>query len=213
MSDVTIYKDNKMTLQQILLDADVKKPVALDVALAIDCSGSMDNEFRDGIVAKLASYIQEFAKSVDDDGTIETIGFNTRATQVNTLTTTENIADFIAKNYRAGGGTAYAGAIKGLSEIVDHNNPSLIFVLTDGDNQDKDETRKLLAELVDANKRQYVHFIRAGVDALNITFIQDVANELPNVGYSDFPNIRADSEVFFKSLITQELSTFLNAIA
>jgi uncharacterized protein YegL len=202
-----------MTLQQILLDADVKKPIALDVAFAIDCSGSMENEFRDGIVAKLVSYIQEFAKAVDDDGTVETIGFNANATQVNTLTVTENISDFIAKNYRAGGGTAYAEAIKGLSDKVDHNNPSLIFVLTDGDNQDKDETRKLLTELADTQKRQYIHFIRAGTDATEIEFIEKVAKELSNVGYSDFPNIRADSEVFFKSLITQELSTFLNSIA
>lgn len=202
-----------MTLQQILLDADVKKPIALDVALAIDCSGSMNNEFADGTVAKLVSNIQEFAKAVDDDGTVETVGFNVNATQVNKLTVTENIADFIAKNYRAGGGTAYAQAIKSLSDKVDHNNPSIIFVLTDGENQDIDETRKLLAELADKNKRQYIHFIRAGVDALKIVFIEQVAKELPNVGYSDFPNVRAKSEIFFKSLITQELSNFLNSIA
>lgn len=201
-----------MSLQQILLDADVKKPVALDVALAIDCSGSMDNEFSDGTVAKLVSYIQEFAKHVDDDAKLETVGFNKSSTPVNTLNVTDNINDFIAKNYRAGGGTSYASAISNLINVVDHNLPSIVFVITDGENDDKEETRKVLSDALINNPKQYIHFIRAGTDALKITFIEEVAKELSNVGYSDFPNVRADSEVFFKSLVTNELATFLNSI-
>ena len=200
-----------MTLQQLLLDLDVKKPVALDVALAIDCSGSMDNEFADGTVTKLVSNIQEFAKLVDDDGKLETVGFNLQSTPVNTLTVTDNIADFISKNYRAGGGTNYASAIKNLINAVDHNLPSIIFVITDGEPGDKDETRQVLLDAQTNNSRQYIHFIRAGTDAVKVEFIEDVARELSNVGYSDFPNTKADTGVFFKSLLTNELASFLNA--
>jgi hypothetical protein len=202
-----------MSLEQILKDADVKKPVAMDVAVAIDCSQSMHNEFSEGIVAKILTNIQTFAKFVDDDGQLETVGFNTESTPVNTLTLNDNIPDFIATHYRAGGSTHYAGAISNLLKAVDHNLPSIIFVITDGENYDKNETRQVLQQAANDHPTKYIHFVRAGTDALNIKFIEEVANELSNVGYSDLPNVRADDETFFKSLITDELAAFLNSQA
>jgi uncharacterized protein YegL len=199
-----------MTLQQILQEADVKKTVAMDVCLAIDCSGSMQNEFEDGTVAKIVTMIQEFAKQVDDDGKIETVGFNTQSTKVNTLKFEDNISQFISRHYRPAGGTSYADAISNLLDTVDHNLPSMVFVLTDGECNDEAKTRSVLLEASTKHPSKYIHFIRAGTDALNIKFIEQVANELPNVGYSDVPNPRVNSDVFFKSLVTNELARFLN---
>lgn len=200
-----------MSLEQALKDADVKKPIAMDVAVAIDCSGSMQEEFADGIVDKILTNLQTFAKFVDDDGKVETVGFNMDSTPVHTLKVDDNIPAFVKSHYRAGGGTNYADAISNLLNALDHNLPSIVFVVTDGENNDKDKTRQVLKDASTKHPAKYVHFVRAGTDALNIKFIEEVANELPNVGYSDFPNVRVNESDFFKTLITNELATFLNS--
>lgn len=220
-----------MSLEQILSDLDVKKTPQLDVAIAIDTSGSMDEEFKDGTVAKIFEYLTKFGSLLDDDKKFEIIGFNTKASTISSIRLIDgkveltklnekdekeivlfdNISDFIAKTYRAGGGTNYAGAISGLLEKLDHNLPSILFVVTDGANGDEKETREVLTKASTENPTKYVHFIRAGIDALDIQFIKDVAGELKNVGYSDLANPRASEEDFYKSVITNELASFLNS--
>lgn len=200
-----------MSLEQILKDLDVNKTVAMDVAVAIDCSGSMQEEFETGIVVNILQRLQTFAKFVDDDGKVETVGFNTTSTKVNTLKVDDDINAFVKNNYRAGGGTNYADAISNLLNVLDHNLPSIVFVVTDGENGDTEKTLNVLKEASTKHPTKYVHFIRAGTDALNVKFIEQAADLLSNVGYSNLPDTKVDSDTFFKSLVTNELASFLKS--
>ena len=83
----------------------------MEVRLAIDKSGSMDDEFRNGYVDSLVNKFLAVAMSFDDNGSVEVGFFNTEFHEAPEAVPAD-IGRYLAKSrQRAGGGTEFADII------------------------------------------------------------------------------------------------------
>lgn len=83
----------------------------MEVRLAIDKSGSMDNEFRNGYVDSLVNKFLGVAMSFDDNGSVEVGFFNTSFHEAPEAVPAD-VGNYLAKaRQSAGGGTEFADII------------------------------------------------------------------------------------------------------
>jgi hypothetical protein len=98
---------------------------------------------------------------------------------------------------------------KVLSENSSTGYPVIIYFLTDGQNSDTSDTRRLLQECKNKNVNMYVQFI--GIGNADFTFIKDLANDLENVGFAhlrEFEKI-VDDDSFTDIILNDELCNYL----
>lgn len=92
------------------------------------------------------------------------------------------------------------------------NLPALVYMFTDGQPGDKDETRKVLRECVDSCMPVYFNFIGVGMD--NFEFLQDIADEFPNVGFAAIQDIArvAGGDDIYDYLLPKEMLEWLKVV-
>lgn len=84
----------------------------LRTKLAVDKSGSMDEEFRDGLVERTIALFTGAALKFDDDGKLEMGFFNTSMTLTEDAQASDNGNYLRRVRQSAGGGTSYAPIIR-----------------------------------------------------------------------------------------------------
>jgi hypothetical protein len=87
--------------------------------------------------------------------------------------------------------------------------PAIIYVITDGTNDDPKETQQLLAAAAQANSQAYFNFI--GVGTTNFRFLRKIADEYPNTGFAQIEDLArtANSDDIYQHLIPDELTSWL----
>lgn len=196
-----------------LADLDTVAKV-FNVALVLDESGSMENEFKAGYVANILNNIGDIASKVDDDGIVNVVTFNKTARKpAEEFKAGDDAAAYLAKNYKPSGGTAFAPALQLTYSSLDKAVPNVVFFLTDGesDKGDEAETEKLLSE--NDKSDTYILFVRVGTDAANNKFIETVADKYDQVGYANVPDASVDAAGFFAQVLTNELGAFLQRVS
>lgn len=86
------------------------------------------------------------------------------------------------------------------------NVPALCLFITDGVNDDKSQTMRILQEAVG----HPVYWMMVGVgDAHHFTFLEKAADDLPNVGFVNLASLNMSDEQLYAEIINPELIEFI----
>jgi hypothetical protein len=235
MSLIDLKKKTRIVLEKRALP----QPPRCRVGLCIDISGSMHNEYQDGLVQETVDRLLAIAGTFDDNGEMEVWTFN----QAYSTPPVARAADFgsyvkkaILDNPKVDkwGGTNYApvmnavldtyfrgaqvvtsGGLFGLFKKTeqqapkDTHIPALCLFITDGDNSDAAEAETILSQA--QTYQIYWQLIGIGNDT-DFRFIKKMANDLPNAGFCHFPNLRVSDEAIYEALLTTELCDWLRKL-
>ena len=230
--------DLKKKTRIVLDKRALPQPPHCRVGLCIDISGSMHNEYQDGLVQETVDRLLAIAGTFDDNGEMEVWTFN----QGYSTPPVARAADFgsyvkkeILDNPKVDkwGGTNYAPVMNAVLDTYfrgervtsggflgmfkkteqraprDIHIPALCLFITDGDNTDEAEAEKILRE---ARQHQiYWQLIGIGTDT-DFRFIKKMADDLPNAGFCHFPSLRVSDEAIYEALLTSELCDWLRKL-
>lgn len=116
------------------------------VYLAVDVSGSMRRLFKDGVVQDLGERALGLSATLDDDGIVPTMFFNTRVRETHHLIIGQH-QGFMNNIARPNGGTRFAPAMRAIIDYHQSNevdSPALVLFQTDGEQEDGTDTEKAL---------------------------------------------------------------------
>lgn len=214
--------DLTKALELNLEKAQIFTPITMAVKLAVDKSGSMQDEFQCGWVQDTLDLFLAAAMKFDDDGKMEIGFFNTSFERTPDMTVED--AHVYIKKHRisAGGGTNFADAIKGLkgsAEAVkkgffgglfsrgaptERATPTYLALITDGENNDK---REFEAQL-DSLENTFVQIVAIG-NGCNKRYLDQVAAKYDTVEVLYIPNPKAvDQNKFYELLLNEEFKAF-----
>lgn len=208
--------DLTKALELNLEKAQIFTPITMAVKLAVDKSGSMDDEFRCGWVQDTIDLFLAAAMKFDDDGKMEIGFFNTSFTQTRDVTI-EDAHTYIRKErIYAEGGTNFAGAIKAFKGSntpkrglfgfgkAKPATPVYLALITDGANNDKYEFEEQLDSL--ENTFVQIVAIGTGVDKRYLDYIAAKYNTV-EVLYIRDPKA-VDQNKFYELLLNEEFKAF-----
>lgn len=212
--DLVKHQEN---LDKVLVNLTKVNPTKVDltkhqarVAVVMDYSGSMLTMFHNGSVQRVINRLLPLALKFDDDGELETWLFSEEFKQLPPVTkhTYKNYVDKIA---RQSGmlmrGTKYAPVLR---DVVDYYTkeqksiiPAFIIYITDGENDDKRETDRIVRELSKYNL--FIQFVGIGTNS-NFSYLRKLddlsGRECDNTGFISVEDINGltDTELYTKLL-------------
>lgn len=86
--------------------------------------------------------------------------------------------------------------------------PALALFVTDGESGDKDKTRRILREA----QKHNLYWILVGLGNGNFSFLEEMADELPNVGYVNLASLKVSDEDLYDQLISEEFCTWVKKL-
>ncbi len=225
--------------QLILEKRGISNPPKSRVGLAIDISGSMMDEYQNGLVQKTVDRILAIAQKFDDNGEIDVWTFHNKPSTA-PVATAQSFGNYVKEcildnpKISKWGGTSYAPVLNlildhyyrgittvkkeggflgfGAKKTVEHKQaenvdiPALMLFITDGDNDDKSATDKLLED----SKTFSIYWQLVGVsNQCDFKYLKKKADELPNVGFAHLPDLNASDEVILEALITPEFTNWI----
>ena len=208
--------DLTKTLELNLAKADILVVPKMSVKLAVDKSGSMDDEFRCGWVQDTIDLFLAAAMKFDDDGKMEVGFFNTSFDRTPDATVDDHGIYINKHRIRAGGGTNFADAIAGLKGSAAKRGlfgfgaakpvtPTYLALLTDGENSDK---RAFEAEL-DSLENTFVQIVAIG-NGCDKRYLDAIAAKYDTVEVLYLSNPKAvDQNKFYELLLNEEFKTFI----
>jgi uncharacterized protein YegL len=207
--------DLTKSLELNLVKANIFTPITMAVKLAVDKSGSMDDEFRCGWVQDTLDLFLAAAMKFDDDGKMEIGFFNTSFKRERDMVEADAGTYVRREGITANGGTNFADAIKGLKGSATKrglfgfgaakaSTPTYIGFITDGQNNDQREFEAQLDSL--ENTFVQIVAIGTGVDKRYLDFIAD---KYDTVEVLYIPNPKAvDQNRFYELLLNEEFKAF-----
>lgn len=207
--------DLTKALELNLEKAQIFTPIKMAVKLAVDRSGSMDDEFRCGWVQDTLDLFLAAAMKFDDDGKME-IGFFNTSFQKTPDMTVNDAHTYIKKNgIYASGGTSFAGAIQALKGEATKRGffgfgadkpvtPTYLALITDGANNDQ---REFEAQL-DSLENTFVQIVAIG-NGCDTRYLDRIAAKYDTVEVLYMPNPKAvDQNKFYELLLNEEFKAF-----
>ena len=207
--------DLTKALELNLAKAQIFTPIIMAVKLAVDKSGSMQDEFQCGWVQDTLDLFLAAAMKFDDDGKMEIGFFNTSFDRTPDMTV-DDAHNYISKNrITANGGTCFAGAIKGLKGQATKRGlfgfgaakpvtPTYLALITDGANNDK---REFEAQL-DSLENTFVQIVAIG-NGCDERYLDAIAAKYGTVEVLYIPNPKAvDQNKFYELLLNEEFKAF-----
>ena len=227
-------KKRTQTAGAILAKKGLSAPPIMRVGLAIDISGSMDDEFADGSVQNVIDQMLGIAAKFDDDGSIDVFQFDDRADYVG-VCEAANYGNYVSQaGLRVRGGTAYSPCIRLITEkmfsapteksgmfgglfgkkpqpAAGSDIPVLIFFITDGAPYNEGHTESAqyaaIKPALEAAQAYPVYFQMIGINNQSDQFavIERLANDLPNVGFVGMNGFGKSDEQLYSEVISDEL--------
>lgn len=207
--------DLTKSLELNLEKAGIFQVPIMSVKLAVDKSGSMDDEFRCGWVQDTIDLFLAAAIKFDDDGKMEIGFFNTSFDRTRDVTVDDAHTYIRKERIYANGGTNFAGAIKGLKGSATKRGlfglgkakpvtPTYLALITDGANHDKAEFE---AEL-DSLENTFVQIVAIG-SGCDKRYLDYIGNKYDTVEVLYIPNPKAvDQDKFYELLLNEEFKAF-----
>ena len=209
------------------------------VGAAYDISGSMNSNYRRGLMDEFTARLMPLGLRFDDNGEIDNWMFNNGAKQ-NASITANNYEKFVSSEISSnvGGGTSFAPMLqdiynyyfvgkttqktvktggffsKSVTETIEEkpaagDKPVYLIVQTDGDNDDRSRTDALLGQL--EQKSIYIQFVGVGNDT-TFSFIKEMGEKYSNVGFFHIPDLVSMSdEELYSNLINDEFKSFMQS--
>ena len=201
--------------------------------LVMDFSGSMDYRYRSGEVQQLAERTLALSLTgLDDDGNIQIHFFHTKVfpeIEVDASNYTGAVDEFTRKNTM--GGTAYAPAIRQVIESVTGGKtkkkglfrketpaapdgpamPTLVFFVTDGEPNDRQETIQLLKDA--SGLPIFWQFLGVGYSPEFLKELDTMGGRvLDNVGLTEVPSTESMSdEEYYETVLKEFVSSWVPA--
>lgn len=207
--------DLTKALELNLQKANIFTPITMAVKLAVDKSGSMQDEFQCGWVQDTLDLFLAAAMKFDDDGKMEIGFFNTSFTQTPDMTVADAHTYINKHRISAGGGTNFAGAIQALKGTATKKGffgfgagkpatPTYLALITDGANNDQ---REFEAQL-DSLENTFVQIVAIG-NGCDKRYLDKVAAKYDTVEVLYIPNPKAvDQNKFYELLLNEEFKAF-----
>lgn len=217
-----------MEQKQIALDLTKKFELNLEKAqifniptmttkLAVDRSGSMFEEFRDGWVDHTIDLFIAAAMKFDDNGSLD-MGFFNHNFQKAPSANVNDIGIYTKKHrISADGGTSYVPILENMIEIEQEGlldkikglfgskkqpkRPVYLGMITDGDSTDQIEFEQLLNKL--ENSGTFIQIIGLG-NQLNRNYLNRLQGQFKNVSFVHLVNPKSVSDDMFYELISNE---------
>lgn len=93
--------------------------------------------------------------------------------------------------------------------VTDSDTPALVFFITDGECGDAVRARATMKRVADES----VYWMMVGIGAASsFRFLQDLANEYPNVGFISFDSLDLSDEEIYNAIINGELAQWINQV-
>lgn len=205
----------------------INKIPPVRVGLVLDTSGSAQPMFINGTIQDTVDRILAVAMKFDDNGELDMWHFNTAFARIKTAVKSDYNSyvekNILKANLKLWGGTSYApvltdvsnfyfpevkkGGIFGFGKKEEVTTPAICFFITDGANYDRNETEALLKSA--ANKNIYWHMVGVNPNVHEFSFIQEMADRYPNVGFTNLNDLNISDDQLYSDLICDEFCEWI----
>lgn len=233
------------TLKLSLEKAGIIKVPNLEVGVAMDVSGSFDDEHHEGITDSLLTRLVPWGLTFDPDKKVDVFTFSDGAGSAHSVGAVDanNYHGFVQKRIIGkvpgyNGGTHYSfvieamlkhfgwagdtvkkagffGGLMGKKDTVikGEKKRSLVIIITDGDNNDKQRTTEVLKQSEQRKDEVYFLFLGISNQGSSFPFLESIGDAFGNTGFKKISNLRqfvqlSDEDINGK-LIDNELLTWL----
>lgn len=211
-------KKSAISLEKSLISLEKKSGVGFGthrakVAVVMDYSGSMSSLYRNGTVQNVLTRLMPLALKFDDNGELDVWIFENGYHRLNSMDLgnfdTYVTEEIVNKGYRMGG-TSYAPVLEDVmhkyfvEDAATSNIPSFVIFITDGENNDRRDTDKVIKET--SYKNMFIQFVGIGYDSFNyLEKLDDLSGRpVDNTGFIRVDDInKVDDETMFNRLLNQ----------
>lgn len=209
------------------------------VGVALDVSGSARGFYYNGTIQETLDRLLAVAMKFDDNGELDAWTFDNSVGELPTITESDEGTYVNSKllNARVSlwGGTSYAPPLKAAMDHYFGNQPkqsggflgklfggskattesatkepAMLLFITDGANGDRSEAARVLREAA-ANSPMYFNMIGVG-PANQFGFIQQMADELPNVGFVSMESLNMSDEQLYEAVVSDEFCQWVKKL-
>lgn len=226
---MTISLEKRAEKVKIILEKrKILKAPTVRVGMAVDISGSTRGMYNRGVMQEVVDRLLAVASKFDDNGELDMWTFDNETSPLEPATA-QDYGTYVTKKILNNdkiskwGGTSYAPIVEQTmshyfpratsgfmsmfkKKAATSTAPAMVMIITDGSNNDRSATAKLLREA--AKNNVYWSFVGVGDEDL-FTFIKDMADELPNVGFVNMASLEVTDESLYEQIITEELCTWV----
>ena len=214
----------------------IKQTPVMRVGAAFDVSGSAEHLYKSGVMQRT---VDRLVPRFDDNGEMDVWSFDKEFNQLATVGKQDHedfIIREVMNNGRISkwGGTRYSGVMNAMSEFYfgakpakssggllgglfgkkptqpaaagPSQVPAMCLFITDGANGDRADAAKVLRDA--RNLPIYWQLIGVG-DPSEFGFLEEMADELPNVGFVHLTKLDVTDEALYDSLLSDELCTWI----
>lgn len=224
---MSIVLDLTKKIELSLEKKGIVNPPKMEVALSVDKSGSMQDEYEDGLVAAIIDRFIVAGLKFDDNGQLDVSFYNNSLVETPTATSSD-VGNYLqtkaSKLKNWWGGTQIApiiehygrinevqekksGGIFGMfkknteTQVLEKTMKRYVGVITDGDNTDKSDFERLIKNL---DGSVYFEFIAIGMD-IRPNYLTGIAKNNPYIGFTHIPYPKKISDQeFYDALINDK---------
>ena len=193
--------------------------IPCQVKLGIDRSGSMDHLYSKGTVQDIVERILAISLNVDMDKSVDVFAFHTKSYPVKPVTVplVENYVNDEIVNKIRSGGTSYAPCFEQILESSQGKkgflgfgkkqaDPTLAIFITDGENDDRSESERVIKKSLSEN----IYWLMVGIGHQgDFSFIKRLGDDYPNVGFITINNIDSiDDDDLYEAMLNDELAAW-----
>lgn len=185
--------------------------IQAEVKLVLDASGSMNHLYRSGAVQKTLEKLIPIAMKFDDNQSMEVYTFHNNASVHGDLNL-GNLEGYVKRELRdaVGGCTYYAEPIKLMMKEARLSPPTFVIFITDGENHDQEETRRIIREA--SKKNVYFQFV--GIGNENFRFLKELddisGRRFDNAGFISTKDINSMDEGKLYDKLLEEFAVAWN---
>lgn len=221
----------------VLNKHNLTKAPKMRVGFVTDVSGSAKWMYDQGIIQSTLDRLLAVALKFDDNGEMDVWSFHNNFNRLESASAADEqtyVRNQILPKASLWGGTSYAPVMNDVvtfyfkDEVVekksggflgfggktekttvsktDKTTPALCLFITDGVNDDQSKTLQVLREAVNYP----VYWMMVGVgDARHFKFLEQAADDLPNVGFVNLESLDITDEKLYEEIINPELVEFI----
>lgn len=225
VSTINLEKST-ISLEKTLIDLTKRSGVSFNehrakVGLVLDYSGSMRNLYKDGTVQETLTRLMPLALKFDDNGELDVWLFHEgfyRLESMDINSYSDYVHSVIDKgNYRMGT-TSYAPVLSDVMKkyfVEDKktsNIPTFLIFVTDGNNDDKRETDRLIRE--SAEKNIFIQFVGIGHERFEyLQKLDDLSGRrVDNTGFFKVENLKKLSDDELYNMLLDQYPEWLTAV-
>lgn len=233
---MTISLDKRAAAVRISLDKhQIRKPPIMRVGLAYDVSGSAKSFYYNGHIQQTNDRLLGVAANFDDNGEMDVWVFDNKSRKLETAKAgdygdyvdkeilpnvggmwngtsyapvMQDIVDFFFKPTKAkksGGFFGFGGRAKE-EQPFNADVPAFVMFVTDGVNDDKAATERVLRD----SQKYGIYWSLVGVgNPSEFGFLQKMADDLPNVGFTNLSSLNVSDETLYDEIICEELCEWI----